>query len=424
MAFPEATRFVDDVVPGPFPQNPAVYRYSSNYVDNRWDRSDRVGGELILKPQRAEMITLLTRLRMTGQTYNRRMPVPYRVGAGMGGGADTAEFPNRVLNRSSSLPSVWSRLDNRARARLLGKIDTPQASLAITLSQWRSAASMLNLNGKSMLGLVNRFHVKTTGYRRVNVGLKGVRKGRPGQVADAYLEFIFGWGPLYAELVALCEILTSHEFLETYIRASSGEEALVTNWNELTTGTYGTWNRGAIRETCRSVLSARVKIQNPNFWMANQLGLLNLPGAAVDIIPWSFVTGMFWNQAQFVSQLTDTIGLGFSDISLTRSYRATYSGTRTANGSGYRGQIVREHDLVQKKRELNSLPSVSASFKDFEMDLSKATMFLALAAQKLQKIPVSVLNPRLGELPKLPPVDFGYLKTLLQKGKKKNASSN
>ena len=71
--------------------------------------------------------------------------------------------------------------------------------------------------------------------------------------------------------------------------------------------------------------TARVEITNPNLWLANKVGLVNLPGVLWDIIPWSFLVNMFTNMGSVVNQMTDLAGVTLHGTSLTTRIESNLS---------------------------------------------------------------------------------------------------
>lgn len=75
--------------------------------------------------------------------------------------------------------------------------------------------------------------------------------------------------------------------------------------------------------------SANVRVNNPNLWLCNQLGLVNPVQWINEAIPFSFVVDWFSNLSQVISQLTDFVGLDISDpcqtiVSTCRETKTNY----------------------------------------------------------------------------------------------------
>lgn len=139
---------------------------------------------------------------------------------------------------------------------------------------------------------------KWTQRRRSNPG----RYRRSGAAADAFLEYAFGWSPLLKDIVVATEVLSNTP--SGVIKGASAR--LVAQRLSLQTG--GT-TRIETTLTFQAQMGAQVSVDNPNLWLANQLGLLDVAGTAWELIRFSFLIDYIFNVNQFLSQWTDFSGL-------------------------------------------------------------------------------------------------------------------
>lgn len=136
------------------------------------------------------------------------------------------------------------------------------------------------------------------------------------------LEGMFGWGPLVSDINALLTI-EKRSAPRSFISASVQDyEHFEQNPAPHPRGLGTTWICDTNR---RLTYSGMVEVNNPNLYLANQLGLLNLAVVAWDRVPWSFLVGMFANVTQMLSSFTDFAGVSVGAFSETKTIRATGS---------------------------------------------------------------------------------------------------
>lgn len=130
--------------------------------------------------------------------------------------------------------------------------------------------------------------------------------------SNNYLEFHFGWAPLIGDIHSAIDVLQSPvKDCTPRAAAKSG----LTDWYNLSNPEkfdigyrkYETYRRFRLER--RVIMGARVKVSNPNLWLANQLGLVNPAVVVYELIPFSFVADWFINVEQFLSFGTDYYGL-------------------------------------------------------------------------------------------------------------------
>jgi hypothetical protein len=147
-----------------------------------------------------------------------------------------------------------------------------------------------------------------------------------------------------------------------------------------------------------------VRITNPNLFLANRLGLLNLPGVAWDLIPWSFVVNMFTNMGQMVNSLTDFVGVEVSNGSSTRvADLERYHLCMAGFAPGQYATSGQAHSKVhekQRRRSVGGIPTPSFQFRLPELNLELAGIAIALILQKMSRIQ-QILGPSPSLVPQL-----------------------
>ena len=150
---------------------------------------------------------------------------------------------------------------------------------------------------------------------------KVLRKGSVG-AAGYTLEGMFGWAPLWADYQSCLETLSdpwppsSRVSVKKTWRVRRDTDVSILGPDQIVVA----WDADG-----HETFTARVEVTNPNLWLANKVGLVNLPGVLWDIIPWSFLVNMFTNMGSVVNQMTDLAGVTLHGTSLTTRIESNLS---------------------------------------------------------------------------------------------------
>lgn len=223
--------------------------------------------------------------------------------------------------------SVATGVYNRAYGKFVSKLKNSDAALGVTLGSYKETHGMLQDRYQKMNDLFHR----ATSDRRI----RGMRRGdflrysltgtgskkALNYIANSHLEYVFGWYPLYKDIVATVNTLSELTIPDSWVTTNAStyfenkwKEGLVSGQGVTKYSSFGTY---------RVTLGALVKVTNPHLYLANRLGLTNLPGVAWDLVPWSFVVNMFVNANSVISSFTDFAGLSYSQLSTTRTLKGT-----------------------------------------------------------------------------------------------------
>lgn len=271
-------------------------------------------------------------------------------------------------------------LTNEALARFTGKVRKHNANLGVTLASWKQSSDMITDRTHKISDLLDRRYKvveKMTTAKR--------RRIRVQNTASAFLEGEFGWRPLVEDISSGLGALARDPADSQWIRVSSTGEA-PWKWTE-TDASQSSWLWQEGNESYRVTISGQVVIQSQNTFLANRLGLLNLPGVAWDLIPWSFVVNMFTNMAQMVNSLTDFCGVTVIRSSTTQSVHADIRQRAAANPafSTYVGQCG-SHFYVTYRRRTLGLPSPQFQWRVPKLNLELAAIAASLMLQKLNRL--------------------------------------
>lgn len=145
------------------------------------------------------------------------------------------------------------------------------------------------------------------------------RKGSKS-FANNYLEFHFGWSPLVKDIGNAIEVLQGG-CPPTLVRGRSKSKFNT----RLNLGWEG-WT--LTRELEQTVtLQAKVRITNPDIWLANQMGFVNPLKVAWELVPYSFVVDWFVNVSDYLGACTDFLGVDLIDPITTVFTSATTKGS-------------------------------------------------------------------------------------------------
>lgn len=267
---------------------------------------------------------------------------------------------------------------NVARAKFRGKLHKGGASIGVTLASWRQSRQMITDRIKSIDDLFGRKLERFADNRSLRQKLaSGGRK-----TAGTFLEGEFGWVPLVKDIhAALTTVCGSDAIPPEFMR---GSHKVVVNQRD--PPFVGDPVKGYIRIEgwVRATVVSTVSINNPNLWLLNRLGLINLPGVAWDLVPWSFVANMFGNFNAIIGSVTDFVGLDLSNesVTLTSSLMRSERIERPEFGQVGESQLFYKH----KDRSVGSIPNPSFETKVPNVDWELAAIASALLVQKVSAI--------------------------------------
>jgi len=280
---------------------------------------------------------------------------------------------------------LCTELDNKAIARFTGKVRKHHASLGVTLGSIKQSRDMLTDRTQKLASFLSE-RVKAAERLPAKVRRRKMVEGRAGDI----LEWEFGWVPLVEDIKAGLDTL-SRDLPPGWMSA----RATARYYNVVKRATAGYTGTITTEGTVMSCLSGRVQVTNPNLFLANRLGLLNLPGVAWDLIPWSFVVNMFTNAAQMINSVTDFIGVACDNMSMTRTSfverKAEYYGTAPVRPG------MSKSDCWEKRKRRVTSSGVPAP--KFELRVPELNLELAVIASSLILQRTSRLNVLFGAKP-------------------------
>lgn len=324
-------------------------------------------GKLVLKPNQL--------------TYKNDVLKSFDVRVGLQGGlAVSVAPPGANVERPDALPPNWRNWapeENQASARFYGKLRSGSASLGVTIASWKQSQDMV----VKRLGDAQRALDRT--FRRLSRDKHEVQRLRRERepLANQILETEFGWLPLISDVRAA--LLT---VMQKGVPDRSVKGVGLSYWDESQhlPNKDVQWLGSA-----RVTYSATVAIENPNLWLANRAGLVNLPGIAWDLVPWSFVVNMFGNFNQIISSFTNDVGLTITDQCLTKSVKmVTQKREVSIPAADFEVQPVTVSSMLYKSRSraLGVAPNVSLVAKVPDVNWETCLIAGSLVVQRIRRI--------------------------------------
>lgn len=319
-------------------------------------------------------------------------------------------------NRHKDYYPAVAAINNELNGKMYGKLHYQGGSLGVSLATWTQSSNMIK--GRfakpvkflgNMLGVIKsakQSGMKIPQLARPDPSMKDLSRfldrietrlparlkpktgpGAPGQtrLADYILEYEFGWKPLIEDFKTALSNFT-HAIPDEYIRVSAKRSLSETVGNFVPSGTENDRSNGVYVKMCqvRGSYVVQVQVSNPNLWLANYLGLINLPGIAWDLVPWSFVVNMFTNAGSLVNSLTYDVGLSLTGHSNTIASQALL--TAVGKSGYFQSSYGCTWTERQVKRTVGKPPPRSLIFRwpkpDFELGLIGG----ALITQQIQRV--------------------------------------
>lgn len=159
-----------------------------------------------------------------------------------------------------------------------------------------TAAKSLGLDPNSGIPKVYRVGQKPRGWSNA--------KARGKILADAWLEFHFGWEPLVKDIFHATQILQTPMTGKT-VEARSGVPFNLRDYRKPYSESYLRQSEGIM--LCK--IGCELEVTDHNAYVANRLGLTNPAAWAWELIPFSFVVDWFTTVGSFINQWTDLDGV-------------------------------------------------------------------------------------------------------------------
>lgn len=329
------------------------------------DNSPKVNGKMLL---RGNALSL---------EHNKNLHLSYD-----GRGA-TVPSPFQTAGSSTQANQAYSSAYAQAYSRFRGKLYKGSAALGVTAASYRQSREMIVKNSEALIRNIAQLD-RRIARRYVNGRL-------PKRAADKYLEVVFGWKPLLEDIRASCfTVIQQAARLEAVNGRGNANYYVVQDIVSSDGSRRTTTIRGG---TAKSTVSSLVSVSNPNLWLAERAGLVNVGAVAWDLVPWSFVANMFSNVGGLVNSITDFVGLSFSNQTVTRTYHEggtsstsyhyewTWPSPGSINSAATSSWVSR-----RKLREVGDIPRPSLIIKLPDANWELAAIASSLMVQQVYRL--------------------------------------
>lgn len=287
--------------------------------------------------------------------------------------------PSSATYYLAPVANAFGTAYNAAYARFENKIrDGTSAEMGMNLGESRESLKMIVTRMRSIVDIAKAIKRGRLGdlYDALAVPAKPGKKLRPAKdVANAMLEYRFGWQPMIQDIYNALDVLQGpipNGVFSKSARADVGFE-----------GTFGTWPT-SLNANLIVRLGANVTITNPNLWLMNQLGLVNPAQVAWELLPGSFLVGWFSNVSQILGAYTAFAGIHLTECYISR--RIDFSGHNWSNG--WYGDMSYDAKGFRFQRDAVAtfpIPDFTLFLPDHKGLAGKAVSLAAMATQMLTK---------------------------------------
>lgn len=217
-----------------------------------------------------------------------------------------------------SLGTVKTTTWNRCYANLKDAVSN-RASLGVFVAEAGDSLSMIRDRAlqlyKGFKAIRRGRFLEAAKTFSLNEIPKGVSKRK--HWSNNVLEFQLGWRPLVGDMYNAIDSL-QNPYRDVNVKGSALDwdswfyHDPVTKYSNPSascnqTAFLHSFTRRSAKNAVR--MGCQVSVENPNLWLANQMGLVNPAVIAFELIPFSFVAGWFANFEQVLSAMTDWLGL-------------------------------------------------------------------------------------------------------------------
>lgn len=280
--------------------------------------------------------------------------------------SDAAAVAVNIAERKQSVDMMAKRLSQIARfARQLKKGDFPSAMSTLGWRKKKRGDSWVRVG-------------KHQTYTRKGVDKTPKFKSGAKNFGNNFLEVHFGWEPLIKDVGSVVGTL-QNGVPPVRVSATGRSGCSVSMGYPI-----ALYDQGQKRDYYNSVrLLAYVAVDNPNVWLANQLGFVNPISVAWEMVPFSFVVDWFSNVGSFLSQWSDFLGLSITRSSTT--YHITCD-TKTISNQGSYGGMMEIHysHNIQVERSVG-IAKPALQLKPFRgLSVTRGLTAIALLLQTLK----------------------------------------
>lgn len=248
-------------------------------------------------------------------------------------------------NRPGMVPAF-----NRAYARFKEEATGSQSQLGTLFAEWRQTADLVTSTAVTVRqawlsfrrGRFARFietKIDPRNIMRNNHNFSEVRY-LADRASAAWLQFWFGIAPTMGDCTTALE---------------QASDPIPSNENYEGSDRMNIYERGGGVQTYevsgvyRCATGARIRLVNPNLYLASQLGLVNPMSVAWEIIPFSFLVDWAFDVSGFIESFSDFVGcevtMPYSSAKISGITSTTYPSVFTGSWVSHQVQFQRNSSL-------------------------------------------------------------------------------
>lgn len=221
-------------------------------------------------------------------------------------------------------------LYNRAYARMREKVQDG-STLGTTIAEGRESLELIAQRGASILKAVRRLkRGDPRGFAyELSVPQHHRRNGKFSTkhwLSGHWLEYWLGVAPTIADVEKSIKVLGRDHNRATRVKTAAFE-SYSTKSGALTTHIWPPYIRA--KGKAMEGIYVQVRVDNPNTYLAAQLGLLNPVAIAWELVPLSFVANWFYDVGSFLNSMDTFYGLKIEDGGVFSKYE--YNGSEIAD---------------------------------------------------------------------------------------------
>lgn len=278
--------------------------------------------------------------------------------------------------------AIFNRTDQTAYNKLVSKVKDAQMGWGENLATRKQAYSMM----------LHRVGTLTTAVRRLRRGdIPGFVKAlgtteRPSRskvknASSLWLEYHFGWEPLYGDIHTACKILAADVPSSTL--RGVGIEEVESHWRS--TNSSGMPRLYSRNYRAITVMQGDYHVDNPNKFLLNQCGVINPVSVAWELVPFSFAVDWFLPVGQFLNSFTDFYGVSRTNEFTSRYITVEQSVIVQPNRFGEKHASVRSNGVMSTRTLGVSAPR--PTFKLFKgFSLTRGATAVALLVGMLKSL--------------------------------------
>lgn len=286
----------------------------------------------------------------------------------------------------------WIVLESRLSSKLTSEIRTT-AELGVSLAEGKQALTMIT----TRLMQLAKFGIALKRFRFAEAAtilgvkqdprfkaLKANKKLRRGShsFSSNYLEFHFGWSPMIGDIGDAMAVLDEPLPYGQY-QVRSGVSVLP--WTYASNGTY--YYQSCVHHPkFFGRAGCRVKLTNPNLFLASNMGLTNPASIAWELVPFSFVVDWFVNVGDYIKSFSDLYGVEFEDPWFTRGCKVdSFANAKNWTGAMWKPTLSSFHSTGYTIQRQLGMPQVRLHRKRSSLFADKPRRALAAASLLIQQ---------------------------------------